>query len=225
MSSPQQPYGGQPQYPGQPQQPAYPQQPPQGYPQQGYPQQAGYPPQQMAYPQAYPPQGHQWAYPQQGYPQGPGAPNKPLLMTTATLNVGVALFLGIVGILLAVTEGEEATGEDVILPASITQFVAYLIMLTSAGLLIFAATRLYREFRQGALLTWLGGAVGIAGIVLDFVGSSIWLVMFSKNSEHLPDPAFADFLDKVRDISWFMLVAALVPLVLGLLPALKRGLR
>lgn len=226
MSSPRQPGVA----PGQ-QQAWYPQNRPKqgGHPQQGTPQQfpqQGTYQQQSGYPQAHPQQGGQWHYAQQGYPQGSGKPNDPLRVTTAVLNLAVSAFMAIVGVIFAVSESsDEMSGEDFVLASTIIWFLGCLLMLLAAGLLIIGSVRLFQKQRAGALFTLLGGSGGTAAAIATFISRCVWQAIVYGRSPYLDGPTITDYLRSFEGIIATTLIIGLVPLVLGLLPPLSRGLR
>ncbi|GAA2330826.1 hypothetical protein GCM10009854_02110 [Saccharopolyspora halophila] len=221
MSSPQQPAAA----PGQ--QAWYPQNRPKqgGHPQQGtpqqFPQQGAYQ-QQAGYPQAHPQQGGQWHYAQRGYPQGPGKPNDPLRVTTAVLNLAVSAFTAIVGVIFAILYSKSASEEEFVLPATIIWIFGDVLMLVAAGLLIIGAVRLLQRQRVGAPFTLAGGAVSTSAAIANYVSGYAWAASTSSNA-----PTIIEYVPYVPRNPFIaaMLIIGLVPLVLGLLPPLRRGLR
>lgn len=220
MSSPQQPGFA----PGQ-QQAWYPRNRPKrgGHPQPGapqqFPQQGAYQ-QQAGYPQAHPQQGGQWHYAQQGYPQVQGKPNDPLRVTTAVLNLAVSAFMAIAGVILAVAFSSSVFTEKFILPATTIWFFGDVLLLVAAGLLIIGAVRLFRSQCAGAPFTVVGGAVGTAAAVMIYVSGYVWeaIAYTAPIIEYVlvypPSPIIVAIM-----------ITGLVPLVLGLLPPLRRSLR
>jgi hypothetical protein len=216
MTSPQPPYGPPPQ-PGQP--PGYPPQP--GYPQQQYPQQPGYPPQQPfpqpGYPQAYGP-------PQPGAGAGPsGSPNRGLLITTAIVNIAVALVVCIVAVLRAMSLSKYWTGEyefELSVPGQILYVAAVLCLLGGGAVLVLSAILLFREKLKGPFYAVLGGAAVVAALIFDWAGGVVTLMTVYPAQTNL-----ANVLDEIKIVFVGTALAGIVPLVLGLLPPLKRGLR
>ncbi|QUH05136.1 hypothetical protein HUO13_34070 [Saccharopolyspora erythraea] len=226
MTTPQPPYG-QPQQPGPgyppqapppgppPQAPpGYQQQPPAGYPQQPPPGQPGYLQQPYGAPQQY------GQPPQFGAPP-PGKPSPGLVLATAIVDIAVAIYALVMGVLLGLKSLDGWTDPEFLsVPGELLSTLAALILLAAGGVLGFGAVQLFQKKRAGVRFTWLGGALALLSFPVDWAGSIVGTLTLAPQIM-----SFEHVIDIIRPISIVTVLAGAAALVLGLLPQLKRSVQ
>jgi hypothetical protein len=189
-----------------------------GQPQQhGYPAQSGYP-QHPQPPYAQPPQ----PFVQQARPGNDG-----LRITAAVVNIAVAIYLAVVGV-LTVDSVINMTDEDddyISITGVVLRGTGALGYVAGAALLILGAVFLLRKRRAGSTLTWIGFAITILAFVLDSTGAVAWSMESLGRFPHLREKGLTYFLDSIRLTSVIAGMVVCLPLVTALLPPVKRALR